>query len=76
MGGPIRSRILLEDEYLRETGFFQDAEHSSEGATKTVAIPCSTRARPRPFVVWRPGLASTPPRVLAEIGLDAAGLAA
>src|SRR5208282_2616232 len=37
---------LLEDAYLRETGFFRDAEHPSEGATKTLAIPVEYSGTP------------------------------
>jgi len=67
---------LLEDEYLRETGFFCSVQHPSEGPTKTLAIPVQYSGTPASIRRLAPQLGEHTTEVLAEVGFDAAAIAA
>jgi len=64
------ARMLLEDEHLRERGFFQEVEHPELGKVPTAALPFQMSATP-----LRPGrsplLGEHNEEVLAEVGYDA-----
>jgi crotonobetainyl-CoA:carnitine CoA-transferase CaiB-like acyl-CoA transferase len=75
--GPANSlQDLLNDDYLRETGFFQTVVHPTEGATKTLAPPVDYSATPCAIRRPAPRLGEHTKEVLAEAGFDAAAIAA
>ncbi|MGA9867987.1 MAG: CoA transferase [Acetobacteraceae bacterium] len=67
---------LLEDAYLRETGFFQTQEHSIEGAVTTTAIPATFSDTPPSIRRLWPALGEHTGEVLREAGMSEAEIAA
>jgi crotonobetainyl-CoA:carnitine CoA-transferase CaiB-like acyl-CoA transferase len=75
--GPANSlEDLLQDSYLRETGFFRSLEHPTEGATKTLAPPVDYSATPSAIRRPAPRLGEHTEEVLAEAGFDPTAIAA
>ena len=67
---------LLEDAYLRETGYFTRAEHPDEGAVLVPAIPARFSADPGQVRRLWPRQGQHTEEVLAEAGFDPAEIAA
>ncbi|MGH7042336.1 MAG: CaiB/BaiF CoA transferase family protein [Acetobacteraceae bacterium] len=67
---------LLENPYLRETGFFGVAEHPSEGRVRVPAIPARFSASPPGVRRLWPQLGEHTEEVLQEAGFGAAEIAA
>ena len=67
---------LLEDAYLRETGFFTRAEHPDEGSVLVPAIPARFSADPGQVRRLWPRQGQHTEEVLAEAGFDPAEIAA
>ncbi len=67
---------LLDDPYLRETGFFGRAEHPIEGRVCVPAIPARFSASPPGVRRLWPALGEHTAEVLAEAGFMAAEIAA
>ena len=67
---------LLENDYLRETGFFATAIHPVEGRVRVPAIPARFSASPPSVRRLWPQLGEHTEEVLREAGFDAAGIAA
>lgn len=62
---------LLEDPHLKAVGFFQEVEHPSEGAIRTMAVPTRwSRSKPSPSR-HAPRLGEHSVEVLREAGLSA-----
>ncbi len=59
---------LLEDDYLRETGFFQNAEHPTEGPIVVTAIPAALSASPGSIRRLPPRLGEHTDEVLRQAG--------
>lgn len=59
---------LLEDDYLRETGFFQTYEHPTEGTVLTTKIPQIFSETPPTFRLPPPRLGQHTGSVLKELG--------
>ena len=75
--GPVNSLPdLLEDAYLKETGFFQDVAHPVEGRMVLTAIPAAFSASPPNLHRLPPVFGEHTAEVLAEIGCSAAEIAA
>ena len=69
--GPVNSlEDLLEDEYLRETRFFQQMRHPLEGDVTVTAIPARFSASPPSVRRLWPALGEHTREVLREIGCD------
>ncbi len=67
---------LLDDEYLRETGFFQRMQHPLDGDVTITAIPARfSESPPEVRRLW-PALGEHTEEVLREIGYDDSGIAA
>ena len=74
--GPVNSLPdLLEDAYLKETGFFQDVAHPVEGRMVLTAIPAAFSASPPNLHRLPPVFGEHTAEVLAEIGCSAAEIA-
>jgi crotonobetainyl-CoA:carnitine CoA-transferase CaiB-like acyl-CoA transferase len=70
--GPANSLTdLLDDEYLRETAFFQRASHPHDGDVTITAIPARFSASPPSVRRLWPALGEHTEEVLREIGCDA-----
>lgn len=67
---------LLDDEYLAETGFFQNVEHPTEGPLTLMSIPASFDGTPASIRGLPPVLGEHTESVLLEAGLTAAEVAA
>jgi len=67
---------LLALPYLRDTGFFRPVEHPSEGATVTMANPVAFSGSPASLRLPPPRLGEHTRAILAELGYDAAEMAA
>jgi len=67
---------LLDDEYLRETAFFQPMRHPSEGDVIVTAIPARFSESPPSVRRPWPALGEHTGEVLREIGYDAAAITA
>jgi crotonobetainyl-CoA:carnitine CoA-transferase CaiB-like acyl-CoA transferase len=67
---------LLDDPYLAETGFFQPADHPTEGRVTLMAIPAEYDGTPAAIRRLPPQLGEHTAEVLAEIGLSASESAA
>jgi len=66
---------LLDNLYLRETGFFQEAAHPSEGKTVVTAVPAALSASPGSIRRLAPRLGEHTSEVLREAGLEEAEIA-
>ena len=70
--GPANTlRDLLNDDYLRETGYFQAMEHPRDGDVTVTAIPARFSASPPSIRRLWPSLGEHTQEVLREIGLEA-----
>lgn len=69
-------RELLTDEYLQETGFFAEMEHSCEGRVTVPAIPAAFSDSPAEVTRLWPRLGEHTEEVLKEVGCTAAEIAA
>jgi crotonobetainyl-CoA:carnitine CoA-transferase CaiB-like acyl-CoA transferase len=71
--GPVNTLAdLLDDEYLRETGFFQQMQHPRDGAVTVPAIAATFSASPPSVRRLWPALGEHTEEVLREIGYDQA----
>jgi crotonobetainyl-CoA:carnitine CoA-transferase CaiB-like acyl-CoA transferase len=69
--GPVNTLTdLLQDEYLRETGFFQQMQHPLEAQVTLPAIPARFSASPPSVRMLWPALGQHTEEVLREIGCD------
>jgi crotonobetainyl-CoA:carnitine CoA-transferase CaiB-like acyl-CoA transferase len=66
---------LLDDPYLRETGFFRRYEHPTEGPIRTVEPPTSFSATPAGLHRPPPTLGEHNAEVLGELGYSAQDIA-
>jgi crotonobetainyl-CoA:carnitine CoA-transferase CaiB-like acyl-CoA transferase len=66
---------LLENPYLRETGFFGLAEHPAEGRVRVPAVPARFSESPAAVRRLWPRLGEHTEEVLREAGFDAAEIA-
>lgn len=74
--GPVhRLQDVLDDPYLRETGFFSTETHPDEGAVIVRAVPAQFSATPPGVRSLWPRLGEHNHEVLAEAGFDAAEIA-
>lgn len=70
--GPVNSLgDLLRDPYLKETNYFQEFEHPSEGPMVMTSIPVSFSESPGTYRMPPPRLGEHTEEVLASIGLSA-----
>ena len=75
--GPVNSlQDLLDDAYLAETGFFQPAEHPSEGATTLLSPPVAFSLSPASIRLLPPRLGEHTRSVLLEVGMSEADISA
>jgi crotonobetainyl-CoA:carnitine CoA-transferase CaiB-like acyl-CoA transferase len=65
---------LLDDDYLRETGFFQRMPHSRDGEVTITAIPARFSASPPSVRRLWPALGEHTEEVLREAGYDDAAI--
>src|SRR5579859_4555781 len=74
--GPMHSlQELLHDPYLRQTGFFVEYKHPTEGLVRTVAPPVHFSATPASVHLPPPLLGEHNEAILAELGYSAAEIA-
>ncbi len=67
---------LFADDYLRETGFFQEAEHPTAGRMTMLPIPTAFSRTPATIRALPPALGADTEAVLREAGLSTAEIAA
>ena len=71
--GPVNSLAdLLQDDYLRETGFLQRMQHPLDGDVTLMSFPAQLSASPASVRRLWPALGQHTEEVLREIGCDAA----
>ena len=74
--GPVNTLPqLLEDTYLRETGFFTEVEHPAEGKFVTTAVPAQFSATPPSIHRLPATFGQHTDEVLREIGFSEADIA-
>ena len=70
--GPVNSLAdLLEDDYLRETGFFKRVQHPLDGDAAMMSFPARLSGSPASVRRLWPALGQHTEEVLREIGCDA-----
>ncbi len=75
--GPVtKLSALSSDPYLRETGFFRSYDHPAAGPSVMTAIPVEFTKSPGSIRLDPPTLGQHTEAVLAELGYDAAAVAA
>jgi len=67
---------LLEDPHLADIGFFTEVEHPSEGTLRSMACPSEWSGTPPGVPRPAPRIGEHSREILAEIGYDAAAIAA
>jgi crotonobetainyl-CoA:carnitine CoA-transferase CaiB-like acyl-CoA transferase len=75
-GNANRLADLFADDYLRDTGFFQAADHPTEGPVMLPAFPATFSAAPPSVRRLWPGLGEHTREVLREVGLNDAEISA
>ncbi len=74
--GPVNSLTdLLQDDYLRETDFFQQMQHPTDGDVTLTAIPARFSDSPPSIRRLWPALGQQTEEVLREIGCDTSQIA-
>lgn len=74
--GPVNKLSeLLDNDYLRQTGFFESYEHPSEGHVVTMAVPQRFSDTPASIRLPPPRLGEHTEQVLAEAGFTAEEIA-
>ncbi|WP_332826636.1 CaiB/BaiF CoA transferase family protein [Ramlibacter sp.] len=73
--GPVNTLAdLMRDPYLRDTGYFREYEHPSEGKLLMTSIPVSFTDSPGSYRLPPPRLGEHTEEVLASVGVDGENL--